>query len=131
MPGFWIFMYRVNPFTYFVEGFLGTALANADASCASNEFVVFNAPKGTTCAEYMQSYIDTAGGFLDNPDASEQCRYCPISETNTFLAGVNIDFSNRWRNFGIMWAFVVFNLIAATWLYWLARVPKKSKVKKN
>lgn len=124
-------MYRVNPFTYFVEGFLGTALANAAASCAANEFVVFNAPNGSTCGEYMQSYIDMAGGLVDNPDASEQCQYCPLSETNTFLAGVNVEFSNRWRNFGIMWAFIIFNIIAAAGLYWMARVPKKSKVKKQ
>ncbi|TQN73727.1 ZEB2-regulated ABC transporter 1, partial [Colletotrichum shisoi] len=78
LPRFWIFMYRVNPFTYFVEGFPGTALANARASCAPDDF----------------------------------------------LASVNVDFANRWRNFGIMWAFVVFNVAAAFLLYWLARVPK-------
>ncbi|KAM0335679.1 hypothetical protein ACHAQA_000728 [Verticillium albo-atrum] len=131
MPGFWIFMYRVNPFTYFVEGFLGTALANASATCSENEFVVFNAPNGSTCGEYMQSYLDMAGGFIDNPNDTAQCRFCAITETNTFLAGVNVDFANRWRNFGLMWVFIVFNVAAATGLYWLARVPKKSKVKKD
>ncbi|GKT60665.1 ABC-2 type transporter [Colletotrichum tofieldiae] len=127
--GFWIFMYRVNPFTYFVEGFLGTALANAKATCASNEFLVFNPPSGSTCGKYMQQYMDVSGGLVDNPDALERCRFCPISETNTFLAGINVDFSNRWRNFGIMWVFIVFNVGVAFFLYWLARVPKKSKVK--
>ncbi|KAK6216635.1 ABC-2 type transporter [Colletotrichum tabaci] len=129
LPRFWIFMYRVNPFTYFVEGFLGTALANARASCAPNEFLVFNPPAGSTCAEYLRPYVDAMGGSVHNPDATDACRFCPIAETNSFLASVNVDFANRWRNFGIMWAFVVFNVAAAFFLYWLARVPKKSKVK--
>ncbi|CCF46345.1 ABC transporter [Colletotrichum higginsianum] len=131
LPRFWIFMYRVNPFTYFVEGFLGTALANARASCAPNEFLVFNPPAGSTCAEYLRPYVDVMGGSVDNPDATDACRFCPIAETNSFLASVNVDFANRWRNFGIMWAFVVFNVAAAFFLYWLARVPKKSKVKSD
>ncbi|OAL42986.1 ABC-2 type transporter [Pyrenochaeta sp. DS3sAY3a] len=128
LPGFWIFMYRVNPFTYFVEGFLGTALANARATCDYNEFVSVNPPNGSTCIQFMQPYLDMAGGLLDNPEDTTDCRFCPISETNTFLKAVNIEFSNRWRNFGIMWVFVVFNIVAAVGLYWMARVPKKSKV---
>ena len=27
-----------------------------------------------------------------------------------------------WRNYGIMWAYVIFNIFAAFGLYWLARV---------
>ncbi|KAH6871435.1 multidrug resistance protein CDR1 [Thelonectria olida] len=109
LPRFWIFMYRVNPFTYFVEGFLGTALADAPASCDDND------------------YISMAGGFVADPDAadSDLCEYCAISETNRFLKLVNINFDNRWRNFGIMWVFIIFNIFAAAGLYWLARVPKR------
>ncbi|KAM0647794.1 hypothetical protein ACHAO3_007418 [Verticillium nonalfalfae] len=129
LPGFWIFMYRVNPFTYFVEGFLGTALANAAAICSDNEYVSFNVPKGSTCGEYMQSYLEIAGGFVEDPDSTGRCRFCAIADTNTFLSGINVDFANRWRNFGFMWVFIVFNVVVATALYWLARVPKKSKVK--
>jgi hypothetical protein len=31
-------------------------------------------------------------------------------------------FDNRWRDFGFMWAFCVFNVAAAAGLYWLMRV---------
>ncbi|KAH6949769.1 multidrug resistance protein CDR1 [Ilyonectria sp. MPI-CAGE-AT-0026] len=131
MPGFWIFMYRVNPFTYFVDGFVGTALSNAPATCSDNEFVFFNVPNGTTCGEYMQSYLDMAGGFVEDASSTDGCRFCAIADTNTFLSGVSISFANRWRNFGLMWVFIIFNVFAAIGLYWLARVPKKSKVKKE
>jgi flagellar biosynthesis/type III secretory pathway M-ring protein FliF/YscJ len=30
----------------------------------------------------------------------------------------------RWRNFGLLWVYVVFNIFAAVFFYWLARVPK-------
>lgn len=131
MPGFWIFMYRCNPFTYFVEGFLGTAISNAKATCASNEFLRFNAPNGSTCGDYMQNYLDLAGGYLLDPGSITNCDFCQVAETNKFLAGVNISFANRWRNFGIMWAFVVFNIAAAILLFWLTRVPKSKKTKRN
>ncbi|KAK1148199.1 Multidrug resistance protein [Aspergillus melleus] len=131
MPGFWIFMYRVNPFTYFVDGFVGTALSNAPATCSDNEFIFFDLPNGTTCGEYMESYLAMAGGFVQDCNATDECRFCPISDTNRFLSNLSISFANRWRNFGLMWVFVVFNVFSAIGLYWLARVPKKPNVKKH
>ncbi|KAK1634653.1 P-loop containing nucleoside triphosphate hydrolase protein [Colletotrichum phormii] len=134
LPGFWIFMYRVNPFTYVVEGFLGTSLANAAVHCASNEFVSFAAPSGQTCGQYMSDYISAAGGYLSNPDAvngAEECQYCAVSDTNTFLKGINVDFDHRWRNFGLMWAYCIFNIVVAALVYWLVRMPKNKKVKKE
>ncbi|KAK2687582.1 hypothetical protein QWA68_013529 [Fusarium oxysporum] len=131
MPGFWIFMYRVNPFTYFVEGFLGTAVARASARCASNELLTFKPPNGSTCGDYMQDYISSADGFLVDAGSTTECQFCPISNTDNFLGVVNIFFENRWRDWGILWAFIVFNIVVATFLYWLARVPKNKKTKKE
>nr|XP_036577228.1 ABC multidrug transporter [Colletotrichum truncatum]KAF6784140.1 ABC multidrug transporter [Colletotrichum truncatum] len=134
LPGFWIFMYRVNPFTYVVEGFLGTSLANAPVHCASNEFVRFSAPSGQTCGAYMANYISAAGGYLSDPDAGNgtECSYCAMSETNTFLKSINVDFGNRWRDFGLLWVYCIFNIAAAALIYWLVRMPKKtSKAKKE
>lgn len=133
LPGFWIFMYRVNPFTYVVEGFLGTTLANAPVECAANEIATFAPPNGSTCSDYMADYISGAGGFLvgGSGDSTDECRFCPTSDTNAFLASINVDFANRWRNFGLLWVYIIFNIAAATFFYWLARVPKKSKVKKE
>ncbi|KZL65050.1 multidrug resistance protein cdr1, partial [Colletotrichum incanum] len=115
-----LIIYRVLDFMYFVEGSLGTALANAKATCASNEFLVFNPPGGSTFGEYMQQYMDVAGGLVNNPDALERCRFCPIPETNTSLAKL-----------GIMWPFFIFNTAVVFTLHWLARVPKKPKVKSD
>ena len=44
-----------------------------------------------------------------------------------YLAAVNISYADRWRNFGIMWAYIVVNVVGAVAFYYFIRVPKKSK----
>jgi ABC-type multidrug transport system permease subunit len=127
MPGFWIFMYRVSPFTYLVEGLLANGVAHAPVTCAANEYQVFDAPSGSTCGEYVAEYLQAAGGYLVDPNATEQCQLCAIDNTDSFLSLVSIHFSNRWRDFGILFVFIIFNIFAATGIYYLARVPKGKK----
>jgi ABC-type multidrug transport system permease subunit len=133
LPGFWIFMYRVNPFTYVVEGIMGTTLAKAPVHCADNEWLYFQPPTNMSCDEYMVPYIKAAGGYLlgPQPNAAGECGFCATADTDAFLASYSLDFNNRWRDFGFMWVFCIFNIAAAVGLYWLARVPKNSKVKKE
>lgn len=123
-------MYRVNPFTYILEAFLGASLANASVHCASNEYLYFSAPDGLTCDEYMGPYVENAGGRLIGGSGSD-CTFCAMDKTNDFLDTLNISFENRWRDFGFMWAFCLFNVVAAVGLYWLVRVPKGKKSKKE
>ena len=124
-------MYRVNPLTYVVEGFLGTSLANAPMRCSAEEIINFIPPSGSTCGEYLSQYIARVGGFLLNSgaEAGDACRYCPVTDTNSFLGYLHVDFDNRWRDFGLLWAYCVFNVGGAIGLYWLVRVPKHSKRK--
>jgi ATP-binding cassette subfamily G (WHITE) protein 2 (PDR) len=127
LPGFWIFMYRVSPFTYLASAMLSVGVANTKLVCAANEFLSFSAPSGQTCGDFMKSYISSSGGYLEDPSATGNCSFCQVSSTNTFLASVNANYSERWRNFGIMWVYVGFNIGFALFIYWLARVPKKGK----
>jgi ATP-binding cassette, subfamily G (WHITE), member 2, PDR len=131
LPGFWIFMYRVSPFTYLVSGLLSTGLANNKIQCADIEYLNFQPRSGQTCGEYMAKYINSAGGYLQNPGATSNCSFCSASETNVFLLRLSSQYSTRWRNFGILWAYICFNICAAVFLYWLARVPKKPRVEKE
>ncbi|TKW57159.1 ATP-dependent permease PDR15, partial [Colletotrichum tanaceti] len=131
LPRFWIFMYRVNPFTYVVEGFLGTSLANAAVRCADNEYVTFASPAAQTCGQYLANYIAVRGGYLSDPNAGNgaQCQYCALANTNAFLSSIGVEFGHRWRNFGFLWIYTIFNLAMAALIYWLVRMPKKSRVK--
>ena len=124
-------MYRLSPFTYLISGMLSTGLANTNVVCSSIEYVRFNPPAPKTCIEYMSPYIDTLGGYLTDENATANCEFCTVSKTNTYLATVSSSYSTRWRDFGIMWAYIVFNVVAALGLYWWARVPRKQKVQEE
>ncbi|WEW58654.1 Multidrug resistance protein [Emydomyces testavorans] len=133
MPHFWIFMYRVSPFTYYVSAVLSTGVANTNVNCSPRELLRLAPTAGKTCGEYLKAYITQAGGTLLNPESTTQCEYCPIADTNTFLAQVNIKYHDRWRNIGILFVYIFINVIGAIGFYWLLRVPKKwtKKAKKE
>jgi ABC-type multidrug transport system permease subunit/ABC-type Mn2+/Zn2+ transport system ATPase subunit len=132
LPGFWIFMYRVSPITYWISSLLSTGMAHADVDCASNELVRVEPPNGSTCNEFLGPLVRSAGGYLVDPSATSQCRYCPVSNTDEFLTQINASYDHRWRDFGIGMVYIVFNIAAAVFFYWLIRVPKgkMNKVKK-
>lgn len=124
-------MYRVSPFTYLVSGMLSVGLANARISCSVEEYLHFSPPSGSTCSAYLAPHIDSFGGYLtpESINSTTQCVFCTGSETNIFLKGVSAEYQYRWRNFGILLAYVIFNIAAAMALYWLARVPKGKREK--
>lgn len=139
MPGFWIFMYRISPFTYMVSGMLSTAVARAPVHCSKVEFLPITAPDGQTCMEYLSPYMygdesknqSAFGGYLKNESAVSNCEFCSMNSTDVFLSSVNADYDDRWRNFGLLWAYIVFNICGALVVYWLARMPKKGLFKKK
>ena len=133
LPGFWIFLYRVSPLTYLVSGISSTGLHARNVSCSATETSVFNPPHGVTCGKYMAAYLAEAPGQLLNPEATTLCNYCPLQNADQYLATRAISWSDRWRNFGLFWAYVVFNISAAFLLYYISRVrpvQRKSKARK-
>ncbi|PGH12263.1 hypothetical protein AJ80_06777 [Polytolypa hystricis UAMH7299] len=131
LPGFWIFMWRVSPLTYTIGGLAAIGLHDRRVECAENEFAKFDPPAGSTCGQYLSRYLDAgAPGRLYNPTATSQCRYCPLQNGDQFLAGSEIHWGDRWRNFGLGWAYILFNIGAAVVLYYLLRV-RKSKPKSS
>ena len=126
-------MYRVSPFTYLIDGMLAVAVSGTSVTCADNEYLHFSpAEAGQTCAEYLSAYVNATGGYVLNGDATDDCSYCQISETNTFLAAVSSHPQYQWRNWGILWAYIIFNVCGAVFFYWLGRVPKnRGKGKKE
>lgn len=125
LPRFWIFMYRVNPFTYLVSSFLSAAIGEAPVQCAANELLAMEAPGSQTCEQYLSEYISTAGGYVVDPAATGVCQYCPVKDTTSFLESVSIDFADRWRDFGLLWVYICVNIAGACALYWLCRMPKR------
>jgi ATP-binding cassette subfamily G (WHITE) protein 2 (PDR) len=115
-------MYRVSPLTYIVSGIAATGLHGLPVQCSSSEIQVFNPLSDLTCGAYLQAYLTQAPGQLLNPAAVSQCQYCPLSNADQFLAMSEISWSTRWRNFGIVWAYIVFNMIVAMLFYYIFKV---------
>lgn len=131
LPGFWIFMYRVSPFTYLVSGMLSTSTADGKVICAANEYLIMQPPTGSTCAEYLYGFVEATRGYVLDANATANCKYCPAGSTNSYLASISIYYHDAWRNLGIVWVYIVFNITAALAIYWLVRMPKKVSTKKK
>ena len=131
LPGFWIFMYRLSPFAYLVKAFLTVGLVNQSVHCAPNEFVSFQPPSNESCQTYMDPFINSVGGYLQNPNAMSDCQFCTYNSTTLFLEEFQTTDISSWTVFGIMWGYIVFNVAAAVFLYWFIRMPKKSKKKQK
>ncbi|OJD10493.1 hypothetical protein AJ78_08513 [Emergomyces pasteurianus Ep9510] len=124
-PDFWTFMYPVSPGTYLVGGVMAASIAGANVTCSETELLQIMPPSGMTCGEFMGPFATSAKGVLLNPaEALNACRYCIISTTDQFLSRFDIYYSNVWRNFGLLWVYILFNVAAAMGLYWLVRMPK-------
>ncbi|KAL5365282.1 ABC multidrug transporter [Aspergillus floccosus] len=121
LPRFWIFMYRVSPFTYYVGGISGTALHGRPVQCNDREMSVFDPPQGQGCQEYLAPYLSKAGGQLYNPTATAACEYCSMTSADEYLSLREIYWGDRWRNYGIFWCYFVFNIFCAIALYYLFR----------
>jgi ABC-type multidrug transport system permease subunit len=111
--------------TYLIGAMLSTGVGLQDVHCDDIEFLMVQPPANSTCEEYIGPFVEMVGGSLQNPEANESCLYCPISSTDTFLDTVDIYYDQRWRNFGLVWVYVFFNIFAALGAFWLFRVPKK------
>ncbi|KAK3705224.1 hypothetical protein LTR37_013385 [Vermiconidia calcicola] len=131
LPGFWIFMYRVSPLTYWVSSMAGAMLHGRMVECSPDEVARFDPPSGSSCGDYMAPYLEQAPGYLLNPDATSDCGYCSIQVADTFLAGSNIYWTERWRNFGLVWVYVFFNVFVAVTLYYFVRVYPQKKTSKT
>ncbi|KAH7110799.1 ABC-2 type transporter [Dactylonectria estremocensis] len=102
LPGFWTFMYRVSPFSYWVAAKVSTVLHDREVTCSDTETSIFDPPAGQTCSQYLADYLETVPGQLQNPDATEKCQYCSLQVADQYLVGNDIYWSERWRNFGII-----------------------------
>lgn len=51
--------------------------------CSAVEFATFPPPSGQTCQEYLSPFLSYLGqGYIDNPSATDECRFCTYSNGN-------------------------------------------------
>lgn len=112
IPGFWrVWLYQLVPFTRLISGLVSTELHGIQVECTDQELNRFTAPPGQTCGEYMSAFFASGGpGYIVN-DQTSDCGYCAFKTGDQFYSQFDINFDERWRDFGILTAFIGSNLI--------------------
>jgi len=115
-------MYYINPSTWWISGVLAATLHDIPVQCTSDEAAHFNPPPGQTCTQYAGAFAQSAGGYLLNPAATADCAYCPYSSGDQYLATLNIQAGQKWRDFGIFLIFVFSNWFLVYFFIYTVRV---------
>lgn len=80
MPVFWQYtMYYITPFTYWIGGTMAMVLDGRPVVCDVDELVYLELPSNTTCGAFAEPFLQSASGYISNPDESrvgEMCGYC-------------------------------------------------------
>ncbi|KAI0269180.1 ABC-2 type transporter-domain-containing protein [Gloeopeniophorella convolvens] len=109
---FWrSWMYQLNPFTRLLSAMLSTELHGLQIQCKPDEFAVFNPPSGQSCAAWASDFVNSFGGYLDNPNDTQSCRYCQYKTGDEYTTPLNIFYDHRWRDVWIIFAFFIFNFV--------------------
>jgi ABC-type multidrug transport system permease subunit len=112
IPKFWrAWLFQLDPFTRLIGGMVVTELHGREVVCTPNELNAFAAPAGQTCGEYMSNFFERGGnGYIVN-NATSACQYCAYKVGDQFYDALELNFDNRWRDLGILIAFIGSNLI--------------------
>lgn len=122
MPGFWTFMWKLSPYTYFVQNLIGLMMHKKPVRCSKKELSIFNPPAGQTCGEFTKPFFKHGSGYIANPEATSKCAYCVYKVGDEYLAHISSNFSYLWRNFGIYWAYIAFNIFGMILMYYLIQI---------
>ncbi|CUS08831.1 unnamed protein product [Tuber aestivum] len=111
IPGFWrAWLYHLDPFTRLIGGMVVTELHDAPVTCTSSEYNTFPIPDGETCGGYAGKFMELAPGYIRDLNATGSCDYCAFSVGDEFFVPLGLKFEDRWRDLGILTAFVGSNL---------------------
>ncbi|KAK6881967.1 ABC multidrug transporter SNQ2 [Candida tropicalis] len=124
MPGFWTFMYKASPYTYFISNLVSSFLHGRKIRCTEEELAVFNPPAGQTCQEYTAAFLSRKPGYLVDGSATSNCSYCPYSTADEYLASIKAKYHYRWRNIGFFCAYILFNIGFCLFLYYFIRYKR-------
>ena len=101
-------MYHLTPFTYLIEGLTVNALGGLVIRCTDSQFNFLTPPSGQECLAFLEPFTTAGSGYaqLVNGD----CGYCAFSTGNEFLTTLGMSFNNRYRDVGLMCAYILFNI---------------------
>ncbi|KAK4701336.1 hypothetical protein P7C70_g4898, partial [Phenoliferia sp. Uapishka_3] len=104
---FHTFFSFISPLRWFFGALMESALSPMKITCLTQEISTFNIPDGQTCQAYAATFMETAAGYLTNPDGTGSCGYCQMSVGSDYVAALGYAFSHRWRDWGTFLFFFV------------------------
>lgn len=120
---FWHFAYYVSPFTWLVSALMTTGTHGVAVRCAPAEISMFQPPSGKTCGEYAGAFANATMAAIYNPEATSDCEFCSVSVADVYLSSLNMLYSERWRNVGLLIVYIVFNVLIFTLGFYLYSGP--------
>jgi len=127
-PIFKYSLYWLSPYNYAIGVLATTQFHELPIQCTANEFSVFPPPPNLTCGSYLAPYLQLAPGYLVDASSTTLCQYCPISNGDDFIRyQLSLEWSTRWRDFGILCLLLVFNWLMLFVWFWLKGRPAKQK----
>ena len=140
LPYFWRkWMYPLSPFTYIVEGMLGNAVHDKPVICEPRELNMVIPPPGQSCDSYLQPFSypldvtppnpNSMGYYVQRPDGN--CDVCSMRRGEDYLRSIEMNSDNRFRDLGILCAYIAFNFALIFFMYYIFRVHrwKSNKIK--
>ena len=139
MPYFWrSWMFQLSPFTWIMEGILGNAVGGARVECdrQQGEMQTIRPPEGMSCGEHMEPFSypsgphappGSQGYYVQENDGT--CSFCLYRYGDDYLSTVRMDAGNKYRDLGIIVAYIAFNTALLFLLFWLFRIYRFGKNK--
>jgi len=116
------FLLYANPLAWFIKGQVATLLHNLPVQCRSEELAIFQPPAGQTCQEYAGAFVQSATGYLSNPQAAADCGYCLLSTGDQFAASLNAYWNRKWTYFGVFLCYCISNVILCYLFFYLFQI---------
>lgn len=85
-PAGWRWFYNVSPLFYLGEGVTADVLYDVPIRCDTDETAVFQPPSGTACGAYVSAFLQNSTGYLLNPEAMADCRYCRYKDGQSYVS---------------------------------------------
>lgn len=115
-------LYWLDPFRWIFGGHIEDTLHNVQVHCSQSDLAIFDPPSGQTCGQYAADFLQTAVGYLTNPEATVDCGYCAYTTGDDYAATMDLSFDKRWRDLGLCIVFCVSNTALIYFVTWFTRV---------
>lgn len=85
-PASWKWYYNISPLFYLSEGMTTNVLHDLSIQCEASEASVFTPPDGMSCGEYAASSLQSATGYLLDPNSTTECEYCRYRDGQAYVS---------------------------------------------